>query len=167
LVWLFVLAIYGCVRRVSVIEVVTLLMTFFSIGQALWIHLRFLFTWVNHIGPVFSCRSLPSLSADCKRVSWDPKEALCALDSEEKFVDDCLSACRSVFTEAGDRQKEYAATYKLWVTMVVQKQVKQNGRNRWQTTHKDEFSSLKQLLHDVAPHRQELWSGLLPNLQLA
>lgn len=135
--------------------------------EALWIHLRFLlFSWVDLIGPTFSCRFRPSLSADCKRFSWDPKEALSAISSEQPFVDDCLDACKGVSTDAGDRQREYAATYRLWLAMLGKNQQKQSGKNGYQSTHED-FNSVELLLRDVAPDRKQLWAGLLPNLQLA
>ncbi|CAM6114677.1 unnamed protein product [Calypogeia fissa] len=136
--------------------------------EALWIHLRFLlFSWVEQVGPMFICRISRTALANDEKVSGDMKETLCDIYIEQAFVDDCLCACSSVLTEAGDRQREFAATYRLWLRLVGQQQNKPSGRNGCQTTHQDDFDSLEQLLHDVAPYRKQLWAGLLPNLELA
>ncbi|KAL2641865.1 hypothetical protein R1flu_009452 [Riccia fluitans] len=128
--------------------------------EALWLHLRFLFYyWRLHIrrtvSPARAKEDPDGVQHEC-----DSKHTFISMDSEQQFVSICLSACASNLTEDANKQREFAASYKLWVLMNGFQQQKQESR-RLSAPPVDKRDSIRMLLNDMAPHRSKLWEGLL------
>ncbi|BBN02459.1 protein prenyltransferase alpha subunit repeat containing protein 1 [Marchantia polymorpha subsp. ruderalis] len=139
--------------------------------EALWLHLRFLFYgWVLHIGPVLSSPQGIYPTAICKDSDesgqeWNLEETFLSMGSEQRFVNSCISAVSSNLTDDANRQREFAATYKLWVQWMGSRQQKEKiaaKNGSLLAVQRDEWNSVEKLLMDVVPHRKNLWDGLLP-----
>ncbi|KAG6544644.1 hypothetical protein Mapa_013949 [Marchantia paleacea] len=141
--------------------------------EALWLHLRFLFYgWVLHIGPVLSSPQGIYPTAICKDSdesghAWNSEETFLSMGSEQRFVSSCITAASSNLTDDANRQREFAATYKLWVQWMGSRQQKEKiaaKNGSLLTAQREEWNIVEKLLMDVVPHRKNLWDGLLPRI---
>ncbi|KAL3678081.1 hypothetical protein R1sor_021037 [Riccia sorocarpa] len=143
--------------------------------EALWLHLRFLFYyWMLHIKRAVSCSQRVSLSGG-NEVSeeidrkCESKSTFLSADTEREFVSVCIAACNSNLTEEANKQRELAASYKLWVLMKGLKQQKEESLPEDTSLSipvSDERESTRMLLNDVAPHRSHLWEGIISGVSI-
>eukprot|EP00249_Psilotum_nudum_P008082 c21031_g1_i2 orf=571-1995(-) len=142
------------------------LINFYRIREALWMHRRFLFyMWIRHIKPNVSfgsCAANFENGTDLKQTTPDrdncPGDYCHFIAKEMELVDNFFSMSSSNHVEDANRQQILAATYKLWILLMLTKT--QNCNSTESEICKKELVHVEGLLKVFGSERENLWDGL-------